>query len=58
MKKQLVEVIYGLRTADRVKIIVGEFKATTFDELFEKTKALKWGDLFQRTENFLLLENL
>lgn len=31
-----------LRTADRVKIKVGEFKAKTFDELFEKTKALPW----------------
>ncbi|WP_462412502.1 THUMP domain-containing class I SAM-dependent RNA methyltransferase [Neobacillus sp. Marseille-QA0830] len=31
-----------LRTADRIKIIVGEFKAFTFDELFEKTKALPW----------------
>ena len=33
-----------LRTADRVKIVVGEFKATTFDELFEKKKALNWHD--------------
>ncbi|MGG3956679.1 class I SAM-dependent RNA methyltransferase [Bhargavaea massiliensis] len=31
-----------LRTADRVKIKVGEFSATTFDELFEQTKALPW----------------
>ena len=31
-----------LRTADRIKIKVGEFKATSFDELFEKTKALPW----------------
>ncbi|WP_075982083.1 THUMP domain-containing class I SAM-dependent RNA methyltransferase [Bacillus massilinigeriensis] len=31
-----------LRTADRIKIKVGEFKATTFDELFEKTKSLPW----------------
>ncbi|MFB6466057.1 class I SAM-dependent RNA methyltransferase [Cytobacillus sp. Hz8] len=31
-----------LRTADRIKIKIGEFKATTFDELFEKTKALPW----------------
>jgi putative N6-adenine-specific DNA methylase len=31
-----------LRTAARVKIKVGEFKALTFDELFEKTKALPW----------------
>ena len=35
-----------LRTADRVKLKVAEFKATSFDELFEKTKALPW-------ENFL-----
>lgn len=31
-----------LRTADRVKVIVGQFKAETFDELFEGTKALNW----------------
>lgn len=31
-----------LRTADRVKIIAGEFNAYTFDELFEKTKAIEW----------------
>ncbi|MBS4173229.1 class I SAM-dependent RNA methyltransferase [Bacillus sp. FJAT-49736] len=33
-----------LRSADRVKIVVGEFKVFTFDELFEKTKALNWGE--------------
>ena len=31
-----------LRTADRVKILIGEFDAVSFDELFEKTKALPW----------------
>ncbi|MFC3211459.1 THUMP domain-containing class I SAM-dependent RNA methyltransferase [Planomicrobium okeanokoites] len=31
-----------LRTADRVKIIAGEFNAYTFDELFEKTKEIEW----------------
>lgn len=31
-----------LRTADRVKIIVGEFKATTFEQLFDGTKNLPW----------------
>lgn len=31
-----------LRVADRVKLVVGEFEARTFDELFEKTKALPW----------------
>lgn len=31
-----------LRTTERVLLVVGRFKATTFDELFEKTKALPW----------------
>ena len=31
-----------LRTAERVLLKVGSFKAVTFDELFEKTKALPW----------------
>ncbi|WP_040228424.1 THUMP domain-containing class I SAM-dependent RNA methyltransferase [Bhargavaea cecembensis] len=34
-----------LRVADRVKIVFGQFKATTFDDLFEGTKALPWEDL-------------
>ncbi|MGX7131884.1 THUMP domain-containing class I SAM-dependent RNA methyltransferase [Enterococcus songbeiensis] len=33
-----------LRTADRVKIVVGEFDAFSFDELFESVKALPWED--------------
>lgn len=33
-----------LRTADRVLLKVGEFKALTFEELFEKTKALPWDE--------------
>lgn len=31
-----------LRVADRIKIVVGEFEAKTFDDLFEGTKALPW----------------
>lgn len=31
-----------LRSSDRVLIKMGEFPATTFDELFEGTKALPW----------------
>jgi putative N6-adenine-specific DNA methylase len=41
-----------LRTADRVKLKVGEFKATTFDELFEQTKALPWGELLPLNAEF------
>jgi putative N6-adenine-specific DNA methylase len=31
-----------LRAADRVLLKLGEFKAVTFDELFEQTKSLPW----------------
>ncbi|QDP40418.1 THUMP domain-containing class I SAM-dependent RNA methyltransferase [Radiobacillus deserti] len=31
-----------LRTADRVKLLVGEFKATSFEELFDQTKQIEW----------------
>src|SRR5699024_11985924 len=31
-----------LRTADRVKLVVGEEKVETFDELFEAVKAMTW----------------
>ncbi|MCQ9209033.1 THUMP domain-containing class I SAM-dependent RNA methyltransferase [Granulicatella seriolae] len=34
-----------LRTADRIKIVFGNFTATTFDQLFEQTKALPWEDI-------------
>lgn len=41
-----------LRTADRVKIIVGEFKAETFDELFEGTKGLDWENYISEDGQF------
>lgn len=41
-----------LRTADRVKIIVGEFEATTFDALFEGVKALPWEDYLNYDSEF------
>lgn len=34
-----------LRTASRVLLKIGEFKALTFDELFEQTKALPWDEI-------------
>ncbi|TFE03250.1 class I SAM-dependent RNA methyltransferase [Jeotgalibacillus sp. R-1-5s-1] len=34
-----------LRTADRVKIVMGEFNAYSFDQLFESTKAIAWEKL-------------
>jgi len=41
-----------LRCADRIRLKVGEFKAVTFDELFEKTKALPWADLLPADASF------
>lgn len=41
-----------LRTADRIKIVVGQFKPTTFDELFEKTKSLPWEAIIEQDGNF------
>ena len=31
-----------IRSAERILVLAGEFEALTFDELFEKTKALDW----------------
>ncbi|HLR88565.1 MAG TPA: class I SAM-dependent RNA methyltransferase, partial [Atopostipes sp.] len=42
--KDIAKTNLWLRVADRIKIVVGEFEATTFDDLFEKTKALPWDD--------------
>lgn len=41
-----------LRTADRVKIVLAEFKATTFDDLFEQTRALKWDQFLPMDAEF------
>ncbi|MBX0356263.1 class I SAM-dependent RNA methyltransferase [Halobacillus sp. Nhm2S1] len=41
-----------LRTADRVKLLVGKFKATSFDELFENTKALPWETFIEEDGEF------
>lgn len=51
-EKDIAKTNLWLRTADRVKIIVGEFDAFEFDELFEKTKALPWEDLLPMDANF------
>ena len=42
----------NLRCAERLLLKFGEFKATTFDELFEKTKALAWEDLLPENASF------
>lgn len=41
-----------LRTADRVRLVIGEFKAYTFDQLFESTKALPWHEWIEADGKF------
>ena len=41
-----------LRTTERVMLKVGSFKAVTFDELFEKTKALPWENFIPKDGKF------
>lgn len=43
-----------LRTADRVLVNMGEFKATTFDQLFEGTKKLAWDKWIPEDANFII----
>ncbi|MCC5895481.1 MAG: class I SAM-dependent RNA methyltransferase [Alkalibacterium sp.] len=51
-KEDIAKANLWLRTADRVKIIVGEFTAKTFDDLFEQTKALPWDDYLMMDSAF------
>ena len=41
-----------LRSADRILLKIGEFKAVTFDELFEQTKALPWEEWITKDGQF------
>lgn len=41
-----------LRTAERVLLKVGSFKALSFEELFEKTKALPWEEFIPKNGKF------
>ncbi len=41
-----------LRTAERVLLKVGEFKATTYEELFQKTKQIAWEKYFKEDSKF------
>jgi len=43
-----------LRTAERVQLVMGEFDAITFDELFEGVKALAWDEILPVDANFFV----
>ncbi len=41
-QEEMAKALLWLRTAERVLLVAEEFDAETFDELFEKTKAVRW----------------
>ena len=41
-----------LRTADRLLLKIGQFRATSFEELFQQTKALPWPDWLPKNACF------
>lgn len=51
-EKAIARANLWLRSADRLLLKMGEFKALTFAELFEKTKALPWGDWITQDGRF------
>ena len=48
----LIKANLWLRCADRIMIKVGEFKAVTFDELFDQTNALEWEKFIGVNDSF------
>lgn len=52
--KDIPRVNLWLRTAERVLLKVGEFKAYSFEELFQKTKKLPWEEILPEDANFIV----
>jgi len=52
---QIIKSNLWLRSADRVLLNMGQFKALTYDELFEGTKALPWADWITKNGKFTVL---
>ena len=50
--KEIAKANINLRIGERVLLELGRFRAETFDELFEKTKALPWERLIPRDAAF------
>lgn len=52
--KDIPRLNINLRSSDRVLLVMGKFKALSFDELFEGTKALPWGDIIPEDGHFII----
>lgn len=49
---ELIKANLWLRCADRVEIKMGEFKATTFDQLFDAVNAMEWEKFVSKNDVF------
>lgn len=43
-----------MRTAERVLVLVDEFEATTFEDLYQNVKKIPWADLIYEDTNFIV----
>ncbi|MFT8470492.1 MAG: class I SAM-dependent RNA methyltransferase [Oenococcus sp.] len=55
-QRDILKTNLWLRTADRVKILVGEFHTLRFDDLFESVKALPWSEFINWDDEFPVAE--
>ncbi|PDH95686.1 THUMP domain-containing class I SAM-dependent RNA methyltransferase [Oenococcus oeni] len=55
-QRDILKTNIWLRTADRIKILVGEFHTLRFDDLFESVKALPWSELINWDDQFPVME--
>ena len=51
-EKALIQANLWLRCADRIQIKMGEFQATTFDELFDMVGVLPWEKYIGKSDAF------
>ena len=51
-EKGVAQACLRLSAADRVYIVLKEFRAATFDELFEGVKSIRWSDWLSKTSCF------
>ncbi|MEG2633742.1 MAG: class I SAM-dependent RNA methyltransferase [Oscillospiraceae bacterium] len=50
--EQIAQANIWLRTAERVLIILAQYTAETFDELFDGAQQVRWGDVLSKTDAF------
>lgn len=52
--REMVRANLGLRTGERVLMVLSKFHASTFDELFEGVKKIKFADIVGRDDAFVI----